>query len=215
MFRFMLAGFVAATLIFSTDAAKATDRSTDLAPQAQSPVPATGIAGTSMLAPERITASMVRRFSAQTPTRTTAVSRPAFANGRLIGSAGLRFNNGSTILTAQVERGVSDEISLGARLNFTSSDGITAFTIGGVGAYHLGQVLKVNNQALDPFVGLYVALPVATGYGETQSGKVFGHLLLGSRYFLNDRFGLMGQLNMGLIRSRGTSVELGVSYAFN
>ena len=138
----------------------------------------------------------------------------AFSKGRVLGSAGLRFNSGTPVLTAQLEKGITDDISAGGRITFLSRYGVTAFSVGAVGNYHFGNLLKVNNPALDPYAGLYLAIPVATGYGETYSGGVFGHLLLGTRYFFNDRFGLMGQLNLGLINSSGTSLELGVSYAF-
>lgn len=202
MLKYLVSGlFVAALFI-----ARATQAAT--APYS-APAPAVGQA-------EQITQVMTARYTwanggAIMPQTGSA---SGFGKGRVVGSAGLRFNSGNPVLTAQLEKGVTDGFSVGGRFTFISRYGITAFSLGAVGNYHLGNILKVKNQAFDPYTGLYLAVPVATGYGETRSGGLFGHLLLGSRYLLNDQFGLIGQLNLGLINSSGTSLELGVSYAF-
>lgn len=62
-------------------------------------------------------------------------------------------------LGASFEVGITDAISVGGQADYASGNygsglGFTAFYVGARGAYHLGEILKINSDKVDVYAGL-------------------------------------------------------------
>ena len=107
--------------------------------------------------------------------------------GEVIGSAGFYFPSGGTLLRANVDFGVSDNVSLGGHF-FTIISGGSGSYVGGRVAYHLGDAFGVSDsRSLDPYVGAQIGKFLITG-----ADIGFG-LPIGLRYMFNDKVGLFGE----------------------
>ncbi|PWK27838.1 hypothetical protein LV89_01245 [Arcicella aurantiaca] len=108
-------------------------------------------------------------------------------------------------LGASFEVGITDAISVGGQADYASGNygsglGFTAFYIGARGAYHLGEVLKINSDKVDLYAGLglgYRSFSWKDGYNGT--GYSYGNGLdfnyfIGGRYFFSDNIGAVLEL---------------------
>ena len=138
---------------------------------------------------------------------------------------GIGVNGSSIAFGAGYEYGVTDEISIGALVDYYQysytawSDWGGKYTyiiIGAQGNYHFGKTLKWDSK-LDPFAGVVLAYENITWkwndqsydvYSPTASGITFGGQA-GIRYFLSPSLALYGQVGFGI-----TYLKAGVDFKF-
>lgn len=108
-------------------------------------------------------------------------------------------------LGASFEVGITDAISVGGQADYASGNygsglGFTAFYIGARGAYHLGEVLKINSDKVDLYGGLglgYRSFSWKDGYngiGYSYGNGLDFNYFIGGRYFFSDNIGAVLEL---------------------
>ena len=124
-------------------------------------------------------------------------------------------------LGVALEVGITDAISVGGQVDYASGSlgsgyGFTALYFGGRGSYHLGEVLKINNDKLDVYAGLglgYRSFSWKDGYNgfgyDYGNGLSFNYFI-GGRYYFTDKIG--GLLELGY--SGVSNARVGVTLKF-
>ena len=108
-------------------------------------------------------------------------------------------------LGASFEVGITDAISVGGQADYASGNygsglGFTAFYIGARGAYHLGEILKINSDKVDVYGGLglgYRSFSWKDGYngvGYSYGNGLDFNYFIGGRYFFSDNIGAVLEL---------------------
>lgn len=107
---------------------------------------------------------------------------------------------------------ILDEIAIGPYLAVTrrSYDYVgydydyTFIDFGARGTYHFGKLLKVSNDQFDPYAGVSLGF-VATSNNydgnnnySSYDGRVQGGMYAGARYFFTDKFGVFGEVGVGI-----------------
>ena len=141
-------------------------------------------------------------------------AQSAFEKGNVIGNAGFIFYNGAKPITVSGEYGVTDVIGVGAKLWYSSTAGFSTFAVSAVGNYHLAPAINLATDQFDPYAGITVGKPFVSGNGVSASGSVYVDAQAGARYYFTDQLGAMAQLNIGISKSAGTAIEIGVTYKF-
>ncbi|HMG88546.1 MAG TPA: hypothetical protein VK589_00750 [Chryseolinea sp.] len=135
--------------------------------------------------------------------------------------AGSGFAVGFTI---NAEFSITDDIAIGPYFafthwnysyNFAGYDDISYNFIdfGARGSYHFARLLKVKNEKFDPYAGAFLGFVASTnnfddnGYNDPYDGAVRGGLYAGARYYFSDKFGVFGEVGVGLY-----PVVLGVTF---
>ena len=157
----------------------------------------------------------------------TATSQAQYVMGKsyLGPRIGIGVNGSSLALGAGYEYGVTEDISVGALIDYYqwSYDAwagyggkYTYIVFGAQGNYHFGKLLKWDSK-LDPFAGVVLGYEnvswkwdnqVFTGYSASASGLVFGGQA-GLRYFVSPTVALYGQAGFGI-----TYLKVGVDFVF-
>ncbi|MGA9364246.1 MAG: hypothetical protein WBW16_07750 [Bacteroidota bacterium] len=155
----------------------------------------------------------------------TASSQAQYVMGKsyLGPRIGIGVNGSSLAIGAGYEYGVTEDISVGALIDYyqwsyTAFAGFggkyTYIVFGAQGNYHFGKLLKWDSK-LDPFAGLVLGYEniswkwdnqVFTGYSASSSGLVFGGQA-GLRYFVSPSVALYGQAGFGI-----TYLKVGVDF---
>jgi hypothetical protein len=132
-------------------------------------------------------------------------------------------------LGASFEVGITDEISVGANIDYLSSkydygygysDKFTATYFGARGSYHFNEILNIDNDKIDLYAGVTLGFrsfkykSSSSGYtyytsGSYGSGVYFG-AFAGGKYYFTDKVAAFAEL--GAIGS--TNVRLGVAFKF-
>jgi hypothetical protein len=138
---------------------------------------------------------------------------------------GLGVHGSSFALGAGYEYGVTEDISVGALIDYYqwSYDAwvgyggkYTYVVVGAQGNYHFGKLLKWDSK-LDPFGGVVLAYENVSwkwdnrsypGWSASSSGLVFGGQA-GIRYFVSPTVALYGQAGFGI-----TYLKVGVDFVF-
>lgn len=160
---------------------------------------------------------------ALTTTTLMAQKNGAFSKNDKLVSVGIGLNSyysGGIPLGASFEKGITDNISVGANLDYLSnkynSTKFTALYIGVRGSYHFNELLKINNEKLDLYGGPTLGyrnfswsddeLDLGSSYG---SGIYLG-AFIGGKYYFNNKIGVFAEL--GSIGS--TNARIGVALKF-
>jgi hypothetical protein len=165
-----------------------------------------------------------------TTTICTAQKTSGFAQGDKLLNLGIGVNSyygGGIPLGASFEIGVSDNISVGANIDylsskydygFGSSDRFTAMYFGGRASYHLNELLSIGSEKVDLYVGATIGYR-RFSFTDTYSGGVltdsYGSgiylgIFAGGKYYFSEKLGAFAEL--GAIGS--TNVRLGVAFKF-
>jgi hypothetical protein len=124
-------------------------------------------------------------------------------------------------LGASFEVGITEAISVGGQADYASGNygtglGFTAFYVGGRGAYHLGEVLKINNDKLDVYAGLglgYRSFSWKDGYngfGYSYGNGLDFNYFIGGRYFFSDNIGAVLELGYSGV----SNARAGITFKF-
>lgn len=122
--------------------------------------------------------------------------------------------NGGLPLVSAVEVGVTDEISVGASIDFLSHwqgfPGVrrdfSALFVGGRGSLHLTDLLGLNTKEVDLYVGVAIGFrqfgwvddfSIVGPLGNRYSNGLFAGLFAGARYYFNKQVGVFGEVGAG------------------
>jgi hypothetical protein len=129
----------------------------------------------------------------------------SFEQGNLILHGGIGIQSGITPIIFNGEYAVTDQIGVGAGLQFYSQNGASLTLMTVRGAYHFGQFIK--NDQLDLYAGAELFFALSGG----GSGTIFS-LMPGARYYFSDNIGAFSELGLGLSGGGGTQFRLGVAF---
>lgn len=160
---------------------------------------------------------------------TFAQQNGGFAKGDKLLNIGVGVNSyysGGFPLGASFEVGVTDEISVGANVDYLSSKysgfgfdyKFTTIYFGARGSYHFNEILSIDNDKIDLYAGATVGFRSFTFKdkysGESLTGTygsgVYLGAFIGGKYFFTDNVAAFAEL--GAIGS--TNVRLGVAFKF-
>jgi hypothetical protein len=124
-------------------------------------------------------------------------------------------------LGASFEVGITDAISVGGQADYASGNygsglGFTAFYVGARGAYHLGELLKVNSDKVDLYGGLglgYRSFSWKDGYngiGYSYGNGLDFNYFIGGRYFFSDNIGAVVELGYSGV----SNARAGITFKF-
>ncbi len=139
----------------------------------------------------------------------------AFEKGNKIINLGLQLQSSVSPITISGEYGLTDDIGAGAKISYGSASSVSSFFIGGMANYHLSKVLSLGVDKLDiyagPTAGLYRTGVSILGISASSTDfAVLGQA--GARYYITDAIGVHGQLNLGIVNTSGSNLEVGVSF---
>lgn len=162
----------------------------------------------------------VRHTSQSTTSRTThsQTSPGSLRNKYLNVGVGVAAYYGAGLpLGASFEVDVKNNFSVGGSFDYLRySGGYTFIYVGGRASYHLGDVLNVQDQKFDPYIGATLGFR-HTGYdnsygyydyGSYNSGLYLG-IHLGSRYYFSDKIGGFAEVGYGV-----SALKLGLAAKF-
>jgi hypothetical protein len=155
-----------------------------------------------------------------------SIANAQYAKGDKLLNVGIGLNSyysGGIPLTAALEVGVTDDISVGGSVSLLSHDysyggKFTALYIGGRGSYHVNKLLNFDNDKIDLYAGL------ALGYRnfswkDTYSGSVLGGSygsgiyfggFIGGRYYFSNNIGAFAELGAG----GSSNANIGLTFKF-
>ncbi len=123
------------------------------------------------------------------------------------------YYNGGIPLSASLEVGISDVISLGGGLDFLTYNynvsgvnyGFTAIYIGGRGSYHFNQLLELNVKELDVYGGASLGFRNfswrdknnVTGLSNNYGSGLFLGIHVGARYYFAPKVGVFLEVGAG------------------
>ena len=147
----------------------------------------------------------------------------AFSNGDKLLNIGLGLNSpysGGIPLGASFELGVTDDISVGANIDYLSNNyksyKFSAFYFGIRANYHFNELLEINNDQVDLYGGLSLGYRNFSWkdkvYGSNlengyESGTYLG-LIAGGKYYFSENIGAFLELGAG----GATNARLGVAF---
>ena len=109
--------------------------------------------------------------------------------GTVLLNGGFGFPSGTTLINIDGEYGAADNIGVGALVKFVTASG-GGTLLGLQGNYHLAEALKINNDKIDPYVGLSLNKATSSGSSVAVGGQ------LGLRYMFQEQFGLGAAYNL-------------------
>lgn len=101
---------------------------------------------------------------------------------------------------ASVEYGITDQISVGGMAAFASWSGWGTSTYFGVrGAYHVNDLLKLNNDKVDLYAGGGLGYQKWSykGISGSYDGGIFPIFFVGGRYYFKESLGVYAELGGG------------------
>lgn len=154
----------------------------------------------------------------------------AYSKGDKLLNVGVGLNSyysGGLPLGASFEVGVTDDISVGANVDYLShkyggygySWKFTALYIGSRGSYHFNNLLNIENEKIDVYGGATIGYRSfkwkdsdfeGSGLKNSYGSGVFFGVFAGGKYYFTDNIG--GFAELGAIGS--TNVRLGVAFKF-
>jgi hypothetical protein len=130
----------------------------------------------------------------------------SFEQGNVILHGGIGIQSFFTPIIFNGEYSVSDQIGVGAGLQFYSRDGSSA-TVGTIrGAYHFGEFIK--NDQLDLYAGAELFFSLSGG-----TGTIFS-IYPGARYYFSDNIGAFSEIGLAFSGDATTQLRLGVAFKF-
>ena len=127
---------------------------------------------------------------------------------------------------ASYEIGITDDISVGANIDYLSSsysaygssENFSAFYIGGRGSYHFNKLLRIEGDKLDLYAGAALGYRSfswsdnKTPYGLDNSygSSIYIGAFIGGKYYFSDKIGAFVEL--GEIGS--TNARVGIAFKF-
>lgn len=147
-----------------------------------------------------------------------------YDKGDVLLNVGLGFGNffaGGVPVTASVEFAITDAISIGPYLGFTSYRynyvgdrwSSTFIDFGGRGSYHFGKHINMNTDKLDLYGAALLGYTVSsysgddTIYGNPYPSAVRFGVVGGARWYFTDMFSVNGEVGYGL-----APLMLGISF---
>ncbi|KAA9354811.1 MULTISPECIES: hypothetical protein [Larkinella] len=133
------------------------------------------------------------------------------------------YYGGGIPLGASFEVGVTDEISVGAQVDFytwsySSYWRYTFVPIGVRGSYHVNELLNLGNDKLDLYAGVGIGYrissykydgPGGSIYSDSYGSGAFFNLHLGGRYYFKPNIGAFAEVGYGV-----APLKLGVAFKF-
>lgn len=123
------------------------------------------------------------------------------------------YYNGGIPLSSSFEVGITDEISIGAGLDYLSHRynvlgtkyGFSALYLGARGSYHFSELLNINDQALDIYGGASLGYRRFTwrdnnnfvGLGNSYGSGLFLGIHVGARYYFAPKVGGFFEVGAG------------------
>ncbi len=147
----------------------------------------------------------------------------AFSNGDKLLNIGIGLNsyyNGGSPLGASFEYGITDDISVGANIDYLSTKyngyKFNAFYFGVRANYHFNELLEINNDQVDLYGGLslgYRSFSWTDHFYESSLGKGYGSgtylgLIVGGKYYFSDNIGAFLELGAG----GASNARIGVAF---
>ena len=152
-----------------------------------------------------------------------------YAKGDKLWNIGIGLNsyyNGGIPLNTSFEVGVTDEISVGAELDYLSYRynfagtryGFTSFYLAGRGSYHFNKLLNLKEDALDIYAGAGLGFRSFSwnesnnfsGLGNVYGNGAFLAIHVGTRYYFSDKIGAYLELGAG----GASNATLGLAFKF-
>ena len=116
---------------------------------------------------------------------------------------------------ANAEFSITDDIASGPYLAFThwnydynlggyNDISYNFIDFGARASYHFATLLKVKNEAFDPYAGAFLGFVTSSnnlddnGYSDPYDGAVRGGIYAGARYYFSDKFVVFGEVGVGL-----------------
>ena len=147
----------------------------------------------------------------------------AFSNGDKLLNLGIGLNSyysGGNPLGASLEFGITDDISVGANIDYLSTKyngyKFSAFYFGARANYHFNELLEINNDQVDLYGGLSIGYRsfswkdnvYGSSLGKTYSSGTYAALIVGGRYYFSDNIGAFMELGVG----GATNAHIGVAF---
>jgi hypothetical protein len=151
-----------------------------------------------------------------------------FNKGDKLLNLGLGFNsyfNGGLPLHGSFEVGVTDEVSVGASLDYLTyryrvggvNYGFNSTYIGGRASYHFSKLLDLNTPEFDLYGGVAVGIrtfgwrgDAVNGLGDIYDNGFYYGLFAGARYYFEKKIGVFGEVGVGY----SGNARAGVSFKF-
>ncbi|WP_155977952.1 hypothetical protein [Pedobacter glucosidilyticus] len=157
-------------------------------------------------------------------TITTFAQNGAYSKGDKLLNIGIGVNSyydGGIPLGASFEKGITENISVGAQADFLSADyasiKFTALYIGLRASYHVNQLLNIENNKIDLYGGPTLGYRSFTwkdedlNLGDDYGSGLFLGVYIGGKYYIHKNIGLFSEL--GAIGS--TNARIGVAFKLN
>lgn len=153
-----------------------------------------------------------------------------FDKGDKLFNAGIGLNtrySGSVPVVASFEYGITDVISIGAGMDFISTNygivganyGYSVFTIGARGSYHLNKLLNLNIERLDTYCGGSIGYRAFNWKDNSFTGQPTGNTWgsglavmahAGARYYFTPMIGVFAEV----VITGGVSLNGGLAFKF-
>lgn len=131
------------------------------------------------------------------------------------------YYDGGIPLGASFEKGITENISLGAQADYLSADyasvKFTAIYVGLRASYHVNKLLHIENDKIDLYGGPTLGYRSFSwkdedlNLGDDYGSGLFLGVYIGGRYYINKHIGLFAEL--GAIGS--TNARIGVAFKLN
>jgi hypothetical protein len=121
--------------------------------------------------------------------------------GKVIVGAGAYLERTATPILLTAEYGLGEQIGVGGIMWIAKGYSF----LGGRANYHLNNVLNLSNDKMDTYAGL------TAGKILNASSGVSMFLHGGGRYFFSDKLGVFTELNIGVLKSQGSSLGAGLA----
>ena len=147
----------------------------------------------------------------------------AFNNGDKLLNIGVGLNSyysGGSPLGASFEFGITDDISVGANIDFLSNNykgyKFRAFYFGVRANYHFNELLEINNDQVDLYGGITIGHRsfswtdnvYGNSLGKTYESGTYLGLMIGGKYYFSDNIGAFLELGAG----GATNARIGVAF---
>lgn len=158
----------------------------------------------------------------------TYVAHAQFNKGDKLLNLGIGVNsyyNGGIPLTASLEVGITNEISVGASFDYLGHRyrvggvdyGFNAMYIGFRGSYHFSELLDLNTPEFDLYAGLNLGFRNFAwndngynGLGNAYGNGIYAGIFAGGRYYFQNNFGVFGEVGAG----GSSNARLGLALRF-
>ncbi len=148
----------------------------------------------------------------------------AYSKGDKLLNIGIGVNSyydGGIPIGASFEKGITDDISLGAQADYLSADyasiKFTAIYVGLRASYHVNKLLNIENDKIDLYGGPTLGYRSFSwkdedlNLGDDYGSGLFLGIYIGGKYYINKNIGLFAEL--GAIGS--TNARIGIAFKLN